>query len=188
MTGLGPAGAARILVDVGDVARFADRNRFACWTGTAPLDASSGAQIRHRLSRAGNRRMNHVLHIAAIVQLRGDTPGRAYYDRKRAEAKTAMEALRCLKRRLSDAVYRQLADDAKRDEAGPGGHSGATLVSSAVDLSPVIDTSDQPLPGPAPATLRPPVATAKTTTSPPVPAPAGAPEASTWSAPPDERR
>jgi transposase len=184
--GIGPAGAARILVDVGNVARFANRNRFASWTGTAPLDASSGAQIRHRLSRAGNRRMNHVLHIAAIVQLRGDTPGRAYYDRRRAEGKTPMEALRCLKRRLSDAVYRQLADDAKRDEAGPGGHSGATLLSSAVDLSPVIDTSDQPLPGPAPATLRPHVATAKTTASPPVPAHAGAPEASTWSAPPDE--
>jgi transposase len=53
--GIGPAGAARILADVGDIARFADGNRFASWTGTAPLDASSGEQIRHRLSRAGNR-------------------------------------------------------------------------------------------------------------------------------------
>ena len=86
--GVGPAGAARILADVGDIARFADRNRFASWTGTAPLDASSGEQIRHRLSRAGNRRMNHVLHIAAIVQLRNDTPGRAYYLRKIAAGKT----------------------------------------------------------------------------------------------------
>jgi transposase len=68
ITGVGPAGAARILADVGDIARFAHRNRFASWTGTAPLDASSGEQIRHRLSRAGNRRMNHVLHIAAIRQ------------------------------------------------------------------------------------------------------------------------
>ena len=57
--GIGPAAAARILADVGDIARFADRNRFASWTGTAPLDASSGEQIRPRLSRAGNRRMNH---------------------------------------------------------------------------------------------------------------------------------
>ena len=65
--GVGPPVAARILADVGDVARFADRNRFASWTGTAPLDASSGEQNRHRLSRAGNRRMNHVLHVAAIV-------------------------------------------------------------------------------------------------------------------------
>ena len=59
LTGVGPVVAARILADVGDVARFADRNRFASWTGTAPLDASSGEQIRHRLSRAGNRKMNH---------------------------------------------------------------------------------------------------------------------------------
>jgi hypothetical protein len=64
--GVGPAGAARILADAGDIARFADRNRFASWTGTAPLDASSGEQIRHRLSRAGNRRMNHVIHVAAM--------------------------------------------------------------------------------------------------------------------------
>lgn len=52
--GIGPAGAARILADVGDVTRFADRNRFASWTGTAPLEASSGENVRHRLSRAGN--------------------------------------------------------------------------------------------------------------------------------------
>ena len=110
--GVGPAGAARALADVGDVARFADRNRFASWTGTAPLDASSGEQNRHRLSRAGNRRMNHVLHVAAIVQIRHDTEGRAYYRRKLAAGKTPMEALRCLKRRLSDVVYRQLVADA----------------------------------------------------------------------------
>jgi transposase len=76
--GIGPAGGARILADVGDVARFPDRNHFASWTGTAPLDASSGEQIRHRLSRAGNRRLNHVLHMAAIAQIRLDTEGRTY--------------------------------------------------------------------------------------------------------------
>jgi transposase len=155
--GIGPAGAARILADVGDVRRFPDRNHFASWTGTAPLDASSGAQIRHRLSRAGNRRMNHVLYIAAFVQLRHDTAGRAYYRRKLAAGKTPMEAMRCLKRRLSDAVYRQLlADNQHNDttgEAGPGGHSGATLTSSAADLTPHVGTSDQPQPEPAPATL-----------------------------------
>jgi transposase len=164
--GVGPAGAARVLADVDDVARFADRNRFASWTGTAPLDASSGEQTRHRLSRAGNRRMNHVLHVAAIVQIRHDTEGRAYYRRKLAAGKTPMEALRCLKRRLSDVVYRQLVADAERarqvDEAGPGGHCGATLQSSAVDSHPLIDTSDQPLPGPAQPTLRRPPATRKT--------------------------
>ena len=147
--GIGPAGAARVLADVGDVARFADRNRFASWTGTAPLDASSGEQARHRLSRAGNRRMNHVLHVAAIVQIRHDTKGRAYYRRKLAAGKTPMEALRCLKRRLSDVVYRQLIADAQQqDGADPGGHCGAALQSSAVDSHPLIDTSDQPLPGP----------------------------------------
>ena len=85
--GVGPVVAARILADVGDVARFADRNRFASWTGTAPLDASSGEQNRHRLSRAGNRRMNHMIHIAAISQIRLDTDGRAYYRRKLAAGK-----------------------------------------------------------------------------------------------------
>jgi transposase len=161
--GIGPAGAARILADVGDVRRFPDRNHFASWTGTAPIDASSGQQIRHRLSRAGNRRMNHVLYIAAFVQLRHDTPGRAYYRRKLAAGKTPMEAMRCLKRRLSDAVYRQLVADSQHNDAtvnaGPGGQSGATLTSSAADLTPHIGTSDQPQPEPAPATLPGPQAT-----------------------------
>ena len=158
LPGVGPVVAARTLADVGDIARFADRNRFASWTGTAPLDASSGEQNRHRLSRAGNRRMNHMIHIAAISQIRLDTPGRAYYRRKLAAGKTKLEALRCLKRRISDALYRQLLADAERAQlasaaetvgTGPGGHCGASQESSAVDLPPHIDTSDQPLPGPA---------------------------------------
>ena len=148
--GIGPVVAARILADVGDVARFADRNRFASWTGTAPLDASSGEQNRHRLSRAGNRRVNHMIHIAAVTQLRLDTDGRAYYRRKRAAGKKPAEALRCLKRRISDAIYKQLVADAIAAGTGPGGHCGATQESSAVDLPPHIDTSDQPLPDPRP--------------------------------------
>src|SRR3954454_12120860 len=133
LPGVGPVVAARVLADVGDVARFADRNRFASWTGTAPLDVSSGEQNRHRLSRAGNRRMNRMLHIAATTQIRLDTEGRAYYLRKIAAGKTRMEAMRCLKRRLSDAVYRQLVADAHANNqyAGPdpGGHCGATVQS-----------------------------------------------------------
>ena len=169
--GIGPAGAARILADVGNVARFPDRNHFASWTGTAPIDASSGEHTRHRLSRAGNRRINHVLYMAGIVQLRNDTAGRAYYRRKLQQSKTSMEAMRCLRRRLSDVVYRQLvADAADRTrtpaQAGPGGHSGATLLSSAADLPPGIGTSDQPLPGPAPKTLPPPPAAPKTPAAP----------------------
>ena len=123
--GVGPVVAARVLADVGDIARFPDRNRFASWTGTAPLDASSGENDRHRLSRAGNRRVNHVIHIAAVTQLRLNTDGRAYYRRKRAEGKKPMEAMRCLKRRISDALYRQLVTDAAASTArGRGGGSG----------------------------------------------------------------
>ena len=190
--GIGPAGAARILADVGDVARFPDRNHFASWTGTAPIDASSGEHARHRLSRAGNRRLNHVLYMAGIVQLRNDTPGRAYYRRKLQQSKTSMEAMRCLRRRLSDVVYRQLAADAATrvpvtEKAGPGGHPGTTLKSSAADLTPDIGSSDQPLPGPAPLTLPP----ARARQEPPGPGQLAhrddAPEASMRSAPPDER-
>jgi hypothetical protein len=103
--------------------------------------------------------MNHMIHIAAISQIRLDTDGRVYYRRKRAEGKKPLEAIRCLKRRISDAIYRQLLQDAQQatgEDLGtdPGGHCGATLQSSAVDLLPLIDTSDQPLPGPAEKTLR----------------------------------
>jgi hypothetical protein len=118
--GVGPVMAARVLADTGDVTRFADRNRFASWTGTAPLDASSGEQNRHRLFRAGNRRMNHMTHIAAVTQLRLDTDGRAYYRRKRSEGRKPLEAMRCLKRRISDAVYRQLiAAPSRRRSTSP---------------------------------------------------------------------
>ena len=150
LTGIGPSGAARLLADVGDIHRFADRDRFASWNGTAPLDASSGEQQRHRLSRAGNRRINRALHIMAIVQLRNPTEGRAYFDAKKAAGKTSMEAMRALKRRLSNVVYAQMLTDQKRREAaGPAGHSGTTLQSSATDLTPDIGSSDKPLPEPA---------------------------------------
>jgi Transposase IS116/IS110/IS902 family len=185
------SGAARILADVGDVARFPDRSHFASWTGTAPIDASSGRHIRHRLSRAGNRRINHVLYMAGIVQLRNDTTGRRYYRRRLADGKTPMEAMRCLRRRLSDVVYRQLTADLARSalqQTGSGGHSGATLKSGAADLTPDIGSSDKPLPEPAVLTLPPPPP-AGNPARPEIAAPHGdAPEVSAWSAPPDERR
>ena len=84
----------------------------------------------------------------AITQIRSDTPGRAYYQRKRAAGKSHKEAMRCLKRRLSDVVYRQLVHDALL-EAGPGGHSGATLASRAAGSTPNAGSSDKSLPGPA---------------------------------------
>ena len=121
LPGVGPVVAARTLADTGDVARFADRNQYASWTGTAPIEASSGEVVRHRLSRAGNRRMNHMIHIAATTQIRLDTPGRAYYLRKIAAGKSRREAMRCLKRRISDALYRRLRADADHGrERGSG--------------------------------------------------------------------
>ena len=153
--GIGPSGAARLLADVGDIHRFADRDRFASWNGTAPLDASSGNQQRHRLSRAGNRRINRALHIMAIVQLRNATEGRAYYDGRKAGGMPSMMAMRALKRRLSNVVFaRMLADQNRREAAGPGGQSGTTLLSSVTDLTPDIGSSDKPLPGPATAQPR----------------------------------
>jgi transposase len=150
LNGVGPSGAARLLVEVGDVTRFPNKAHFASWNGTAPIDASSGDQVRHRLSRKGNRQINRVVHIMATVQLRNPTEGRAYYDRKKADGKTSMEAMRCLKRRLSDLIYRQLLiDSLQPTRTGPGGQPGATLQSSAADSHPDIDTSDQSLPGPA---------------------------------------
>jgi hypothetical protein len=99
--------------------------------------------------------MNHMIHIAAISQIRLDTDGRAYYRRKLAEGKRPLEAIRCLKRRISDAIYRQLLADATRDEgADPGGHCGASLNSSAVDSHPPYRHFGSATPGPAEKTLR----------------------------------
>jgi transposase len=148
LTGIGPSGAGRLLVEVGDISRFPTRAHFASWNGTAPLDASSGDQVRHRLSRAGNRQINRVLHIMAVVQLRNPTEGRAYFDRRVAEGKTPMEAMRALKRRLSDIVYRQMIANAKATRTSPGGQTGNDSYSSVAGSNPHTDTSDQPLPGP----------------------------------------
>ena len=87
VVGVGPVTAALILGEVGNVARFPSKDHFASYTGTAPLEASSGDVVRHRLSRAGNRRLNHALHIAALSQKRYDDRGRAYYARNSPPAK-----------------------------------------------------------------------------------------------------
>jgi len=154
LNGIGPSGAARLLVEVGDITRFPDRGHFASWNGTAPIDASSGDQVRHRLSRAGNRQINRVLHIMATVQLRNPTEGRAYYDRRKADGKTSMESMRALKRRLSDIVYRTMLDDAAAHTigdqgTGPGGHRGNVSISSAAGSHPHTSSSEKSLPGPA---------------------------------------
>jgi transposase len=136
-------------VEVGDIARFPSRGHFASWNGTAPIDASSGDHVRHRLSRAGNRQINRVLHIMAVVQLRHAAKGRAYYDRKVAAGKTPVEAMRALKRRLSDVVFRQIRADARTARTGPGGHLWAATSSSAAGSDPNAGTSEKSLPGPA---------------------------------------
>jgi len=140
--GVGPVIAAAIVGAVGEVSRFADRNRFAAYNGTAPVEVSSGGRKIHRLSLRGNRRLNHAIHMAAITQIRYQhSPGRAYFDRKIAEGKTGKEALRALKRQLSDAIYARLVADAARRGAttqaeGPGGQSGNGSVSSAAGSHP----------------------------------------------------
>ena len=144
------ASLATSRVEVGDITRFPNRDHFASWNGTAPIDASSGDNVRHRLSRAGNRQINRTLHIMATVQLRNDTEGRRYYDRRRADGKTSMEAMRALKRRLSNIVYRAMLDDAIRAEAtGPGGQRGSDSDSSATGSQPNTGSSDKPLRGPS---------------------------------------
>ena len=148
--GMGPSGAARLLVEVGDITRFPNKAHFASWNGTAPIDASSGDQVRHRLSRKGNRQINRVVHIMATVQLRHATEGRAYFDRRKAAGKTSNEAMRSLKRRLSDIVYRTMVNDAARHLAtGPGGQTGHVSDSSATGSHPNAGSSEKPLPGPA---------------------------------------
>ena len=152
--GIGPTGAARLLVEVGDITRFPHKAHFASWNGTAPIDAYSGDQIRHRLSRKGNWQINRVLHTMARVQLRNPTEGRAYYDRKKADGKAPMEAMRCVKRRLSDIVFQTMLDDAVRTttattRTGPGGQRGNDSDSSAAGSQPHTNSSDKPLPGPA---------------------------------------
>ena len=145
IVGVGPVTAAMILGEVGDVARFTTADRFASYTGTAPLEVSSGDVVRHRLSRAGNRRLNNALHIVALSNKRHDPRGTAYYERKLAAGKGKKGSLRCLKRRLSDVVFRTLVED--RARANPGGQMGATLTASAVDQIPTANTSDKPQPG-----------------------------------------
>ena len=111
--GVGPVVAAMAIGYAGDVRRFRSRNHFASYTGTAPIEVSSGGRVVHRLSRRGSRQLNHAIHIAAITQVRHThSEGRAYYERKLAEGKTRKEAVRALKRRISDAIYRQLLVDA----------------------------------------------------------------------------
>jgi transposase len=112
--GVGPIIAAELIGYTGDVGRFRNRDQFAAYNGTAPVEFSSGGRTVHRLSKRGNRQLNHAIHMAAICQLRQPhSDGRAYFERKVADGKTNKEAIRALKRQISNAVYRQLVADAR---------------------------------------------------------------------------
>jgi transposase len=155
--GVGPVIAATVIGDVHDISRFPSRDHFAAYDGTAPVEVSSGNRVVYRLSLRGNRRLNHAIHMAAITQIRHrHSRGRAYYDKKIAEGKTHKEALRALKRQISDTVYKHLKADAARAAStqGPGGHPGNGSCASAAGLHPGNRLFGQATPGPDP-TLRP---------------------------------
>jgi transposase len=150
--GVGPVVATRLLGRIARASRFPTAAAFAAYTGVAPIEIASGDKARHRLSRQGDRKLNNALHTIALTQVRmPGTRGRLYYDRKIAEGKTHNEAMRALKRRLADHVWRVMIADERRQAqaAGPGGHSGATLTSSAADSTPTASSSEKSLPGPA---------------------------------------
>jgi len=157
--GVGPVIAGTVIGDVRQVFRFPSRDHFAAYDGTAPVEVSSGGRKVYRLSLRGNRRLNHAIHMAAITQLRYKySQGRAYYEKKLAEGKTHKEALRSLKRRISDAIYAALVADARQAAAacskGPGGQPGNLSVSRAAGSHPARRLFGQATPGPA-TTLRP---------------------------------
>jgi len=151
--GVGPVIAAAVIGEVRDVSRFGSRDRFAAYNGTAPIEVSSGQRKVHRLSRRGNRRLNHVFPFPAITQVgHRHSQGRAYYDKKLAEGKTPKEALRALKRQVSNAIFGCLQADARRAAArleGPGGQQGNGPVASAAGLHPRRRLFGQATPGPA---------------------------------------
>ena len=135
--GVGPVVAAMVIGHTRNVDRFANRDHFAAYAGTAPIEFESGGRSIRRLSLRGNRQLNHAIHIAAVTQIRHrHSPGRAFYDRKVAQGKTKKEALRALKRRITDTIYRQLRADAARKQAGPGGQAGTTHQSSVTGFEP----------------------------------------------------
>ena len=150
VAGIGPVIAGRLLGRTRRAGRFRSASAFASYAGVAPIEVASGDHARHRLPRGGDRQLNLALHIVALTQVRmRESTGRAYYDTKVAAGKSHNEAMRCLKRRLADRVWRLMLSDEHRLAAGPGGHSGATLTSSAAGSTPTTSSSDKSLPGPA---------------------------------------
>ena len=115
LPGCGPLTAAKIVGEAAGISRFRSKEAFARHNGSAPVPVWSGNVTRFRLSRGGNRQLNLALHRIAITQMRIDERGRAYLEHRRAEGDTKTEAIRALRRRISDEVFRRLrADEAAR--------------------------------------------------------------------------
>ena len=107
--GIAHLGAAEILAQTQHPHKYPTKAKFAMANGTAPIQASSGRVVRHRLNRGGNRQLNRTIHTAAITQIRQPgTEGHNYYQRLLARGKTKQEAIRCLKRRISDRIWTHL--------------------------------------------------------------------------------
>lgn len=110
--------AATILGEVGHPSRIRSEAAFAMLNGTAPVEASSGRVKHHRLNRRGNREINYAIHTVAVVRARRDQRSRAFLSKKLAEGKTSKDAMRCLKRHISNDVYRQMIRDLQRTKSG----------------------------------------------------------------------
>lgn len=110
LEGCGPLTAAKLIAETAGAKRLASDAKFARLAGVAPIPASSGKRVRHRLDRSGNRQLNCALHRIAVTQGRVHAPAREFLARKQAEGKSRMEALRCLKRHLARRVWRLLID------------------------------------------------------------------------------
>jgi transposase len=118
--GCGVLSAATILGETAGASRFRSRHAFARFNGTAPIPVWSGNRVRVRLNRGGNRTVNWALHMIAVTQARGGGPGAAYVQRLLGAGKTRTEAIRLLRRRLSDVVFRVLlADEHRKAEPVP---------------------------------------------------------------------
>lgn len=119
LAGVAELTAAKIVGEVADVHRFRSKDAFARHNGTAPLPVWSSNRVRHRLSRTGNRQLNAAIHRIAITQKRCHVDAKSYLERRLALGNTKTEALRALKRKLSDVVYRALLVDAMPTAAAP---------------------------------------------------------------------
>jgi transposase len=118
--GCGVLGAAMILGETAGAARFRSKHAYARFNGTAPIPVWSGNTVRVRLNRGGNRLVNTALHMIAVTQARGVGPGKDYVDKQLAAGKTRTEALRLLRRRLSDRVFTALNADERRTSQPAG--------------------------------------------------------------------